>query len=190
MTEQAVITDTDVEATPSTEASDAQDTDLDSLLSEFDSETKDQSEQSDKGSEQPTGLEDEDKAFLQNLKAQESRRQIDEEITKMKSTLPEDVFIPDKAFRGMVEYMASENPKIANAFANRSKNPEAWAAVSKKLGADIAKEFQSQPDKKSTSDREAVIAAVKSVSTSSQETAMPKFSEMSDAQFNEWRRKQ
>lgn len=185
--EQAVTTETDVEDTPSTEEGGAQDIDLDQVLSEFDQETQ----ETEKGSEQPTeSLGDEDKAFLNDLKARETDRQITEEVDRMSEYLPDDINLPKTALRAMLEFQASKNPKIAEAFVRRESNPEAWAKVSKKLTSDIAKEFQSQPDKKSTDDREAVIAAVKSVSTTSQEADLPKFSEMNDAQFNAWERKQ
>ena len=190
--EQAVTTEADVESTTSTEDSGAQEVDLDSVLAEFDEDTSDQSEQSDQGSEQQTtnNLESEDLDFIKDLKAQETRRQIDEEMKKMRENLPDDLYIPERAFRGMVEIMASENPKIAQAFANRNKNPAAWEKASKAIATNIAKEFDSQPDDKSTQDREAVVAAVKSVSTSSQESELPKFSEMNDQQFAEFERKQ
>ena len=188
MTEQTVTTETDVESVTSTEESGAQD-DLDKLLADFDEETSSQSEQSDQGSEQPaTSLDDEDKQFLQSLKEQETERQINEEIDRMSEHVPEDVTIPNDVLRAMVEYKAAKNPKIAEAFMRRHQNPEVWGKVSKSLVSDIAKGFQKQPDKKSTQDREAVIAAVQSASTSSQEESQPDFSKMNDAQYQKWKR--
>jgi hypothetical protein len=188
MTEQTVTTETDVESVTSTEESGAQD-DLDKLLADFDEETSSQSEQSDQGSEQPTtSLDDEDKQFLQSLKEQETERQINEEIDRMSEHVPEDVTIPNDVLRAMVEYKAAKNPKIADAFMKRHQNPEAWGKVSKSLVSEISKGFQKQPDKKSTQDREAVIAAVQSASTSSQEESQPDFSKMNDAQYQKWKR--
>lgn len=183
MSEQAV-SNADVEAKPSTEEGAAQEDDLDALLNEFDSTTE-TSNEPDQNTEQQ-GLSDEDRQLLQSFRQEQESKAVDDTIKSIKEHMPEDIGLSDKAFKRVVLGMASDDARIAEAYALRNTSPDAWAAVQKSIAKEIAKDYGNRPDSTATDTHNAIAAAVRSASTSSpsNETITEKdMNNMSDADF-------
>lgn len=196
--EQAVVGKTEGQSMTGAEGSDAQDEtfDLDALLSEFDE--PDGESPNDKAPARDAKISPDDIRFAVDQarsraerEAQEAtNRAIADAVSTVKPELADlPVDLSDRVVRGALEAYAHENPKFAQAFMHRSRNPEAWTkalrAVAKELKADF-----SPVDRDATSDRESLASAVRAASTPAQrQDDAPDFNNMSDAQFAAWKRK-
>lgn len=178
--EQAVVEQTDEQAKPASEGAGAQD-DLDSLLKEFEQPVQ-ETKSDTKTETKPDGLE-EVISFVREQKqaqlADSSRKALNEAVKTVKG----DLKVDDELVEGFLHARASKDQRIAQAWVNRDKNPQAFASVLKTLGKELSGKFADMPDSQVTEDRAAVAAAVRGASTKASESPPPDYSKMSDAEF-------
>lgn len=188
MSNKQAVNDTNAESSTPAEEVVAQEDNLDTLLSEFDSKTKkDEVDTTGSDTKEPTGLSKEDRELLEEVRADKFSKELNTEIDSIKSHLSDEVNISGKLLKQIVVGMADENRDIASAYTNRRSNPEGWAKVQKAIASEIGKEFLNQPDQAATDNHEAVAAAVRSASTTTPPEDKPLTNEdmnkMSDAEF-------
>jgi hypothetical protein len=94
-----------------------------------------------------------------------------------------ELYVPPDFVRGQLIAMATLNPQLAQAFDNRGQNPQAYARMLKKAHASIMASAKAMPDAAATSDRNAVAAAVRGTSTKHYVDPPPKYGDMTDAEF-------
>lgn len=177
-----------------TEVTSAQDTtpDLDSLLSDFEAQTKPQP------APQPV-LADE-KAQLLEVKmkvdawerqqaAQRDAADTEKVIQQIKGDLP----IEDYTVEGWLSRKARVEPRINDVWLNRDKNPGAVAKLVKALKAEFVAEQEKKAkatiDPVATADRMAAAAAVRGTSTKAPDSPAPRYGDMTDAEFQAEKRK-
>lgn len=189
-------TDADAEA-KAHEADGAQEKEesLDDLLSQY--EQKD--EQTSKSEPEQTGdresSEPDPKDLYQQMQslvdqqAQERfNRDMSEAIETVRGDLDPEV-ADDALVRGWLDARASEDRRLANAWAQRHQDPKGFQKVLKRLNRELSQKFSSLPDKKATEDREAVAAAVRGASNQAPESDdidADKVAKMSDAEFEKF----
>ena len=166
--EQAVVDESNAADTVATEDN-AQD-ELDSLLSEYSTET-----------EQATTVEsstDASKIDEVHAMLQESQRKEAETVTSTRIADSVKLFnesLETPMSKDMVETIlhgrAAKDPRVLNAFSQAGQNPAAWNKVVKALAKDYASELAKSPDADATADQDAVVAAVRSATTKAPETA-------------------
>lgn len=201
---QTVVDDkTDDKAKPSSEVKDdARDNgdDLEKLLAEYDgNETKsieskddDKSDKDSNNNEQkpaPFELSAAVQALLERDRKrdrEEQQRQFEvdmkETVKAVRGDLSADV-ASDRLVRAWIDGMAEENPRLANAWVNRKKDPKAFNRIVEGLAREFAKEFSKRPDPNVTEDRESVSAAVRGASTKTPEDKPKNYGSMSDNDF-------
>ena len=179
MSESVAVDNVEPEA--STETSDAQE-DLDTLLSQFDESTgQEASQEAETGGQQESVSRDE---FLQ-LQSTIANQQYQSDIQGVTEVIKGDLDVPfvDNEFvETWLNNEANKNPKLAQAWANRHSNPDAF----QKVTGSLAKQFQDKfnVDHKATSDIDAVTSAVRSASTKAPEQeTQTDWGSMSDAEF-------
>ena len=170
-----------VDTSGSTETSDAQE-DLESLLDQFEESTGQSTDETvDTGGQQESVSRDEFKQLQDSIVNQQYQTDIHGVVNVIKGDI--DVpYVDDSFVETWLNSEAGKNPKLAQAWANRHANPEAFQIVTSSL----AKRFQEKfnIDQKTTSDMDSVTSAVRSASTRSPEPEIPKdWSAMSDAEF-------
>lgn len=165
----------------SAETSDAQE-DLDTLLDTFEEKTgQEASDEAETGGQQDTVSREE----FKQLQASIDNQQYKTDIQGVAKEIMGDVVSPgvDGDFvETWLNTQAGKNPKLAQAWANRHSNPDAFQKV---IGS-LAKQFQGKfnIDQKVTSDMDSVTSAVRSASTKSPEQETPKdWGAMSDVEF-------
>lgn len=168
MTEQTVV-ETDAMAEPIVDDNSAPD--LEALLSEYEQETQVEQQPTEPDPVDPDRL-NQVLTFVESQQKEVLTKQVNADIQSSVETIKEgmEIPLPDKIVRGYLETMAAEDDRIAQAFQQRDKNPAGWTNVLKAVQKEISKEFESLPDQKLTSDREAVAAAVRSAATKTQPT--------------------
>ena len=184
--QQAVVEQTDAQATPAVEGAGAQD-DLDTLLKEFEGtqETKSETKTETKPDTTTEDREAIEWAKQQRVKTylDETRSAINEAAKAVKGDLPVD----DELAEGFLHAKAFKDERFKQAFINREKSPDAWSKVLKGMNAEFAKKFADMPDAQVSEDRAAVAAAVRGASTKASEPTPPDFSKMSDAEFRKFK---
>lgn len=178
-----------------TENSDAS---LDSALKEFDEFVQKQTGQGD--NEQPPAPEkitdDDIRQTVLHVKAVEEkmlREKTEADIAKAVEIVRGNSKHDPEVFRALLERRASQDPRIAQAFMNRERKPEAWNNVLKGLSKEIGAKLSAVPDKEETANREAITASVLSAKTTapsakeSAEEIRSKVQNMSDAEYHEWK---
>lgn len=176
------VTEADATENQSVEGEGAQD-DLDSLLNEFEEQTET------KPSEQKIDA-DEIKEVVNYInedrqtKALEAQKNdINSAVESIESSLEDLDGMPSKrVIRGLLQDIAAEDDAVRKAFAQRKENPKAWNAALKRATKEIREEFS--VDKQTTSDRNALSAAVHSASSKQPEpTEQKNWGQMSDFEF-------
>lgn len=169
---------------------DAQEDDLDSLLSQWD--------------EDPEPKPEPDKTAKDDLREslewirQEKERSIQEQTSRDIDAAVQVIHkemgetLSEKAVRRMLNGAAGEDARLRTAWMNRHQNRTGYEKVLKALAKDFSSELAAIPDKNITEDREAVSAAVRGASTKvSDEPDIPaNIASMSDQEFEQWVRKQ
>lgn len=178
---QAVI-DANTTDNQSVEDVNAQD-DLDSLLSEYDTEVK---------KVEPTEPDIKEAVSWINEQRIKSEKEAEETainnaVDTIKAGLEDLDFTPTNGMiRGMLQDNASKDPAIAKAFIHRFENPKAWDSALKRALKNIKQDLSI--DTKATSDREAIASAVRSASTKQPTPeAPPDLNRMSDAEFQRYK---
>lgn len=183
---QTVVDETNVAAVPATEATSARtDDDLDTLLKEFDTETK-SPEPAQPATAAPAAI---DPAVANETVLSEAKfirqerfqKDMDETIKKVRGDLPEELF-DGSLVQAWIDSQATKDPRLAQAWANRHADPKKFGQVVTELGKRFSK-YGKLPDKQATEDREAVTAAVRGASTRAPEGKAPDFSRLTPAEF-------
>lgn len=188
-TEKAVADEPKVESQTTTEESGAQVDDLDKLLDSFNKEFDQGTKEAPKVDAKDTTIA-ELTSRVDYLMNQMNSTDVDKAVDAVAKHIGEDLTIPKRAIRGILNDMAIEDPRLRKAYENRRSDPAGWNKVLKAAGKAIRNEFSGLPDKKLTDDREAVAATIRGASkTSSSEDDTPNFSKMSDSEYEEWKRK-
>lgn len=178
-------TQTVVEATPAPAEQGASDTsartdDLDQLLAQYDQQRVQPDPQP-----TPEPPPQEPPISTDRIRALEQRL-FQDEVNEAVNNIVGDMKIPRRAAIGWLDQYARENPKLAQAFLNKSQDPKTWKRVEKVLAEELRKEFSSlQVDPQATADREAVAAAVRGASTKAPAAPPPKLGTMSDAKLRQ-----
>jgi hypothetical protein len=153
------MTETDVDAKQATEGKGASDS-LDTLLDEFEQQTKPVEQQTSKIEEVVSWVDEQRQSAIKEKEATD----INSAVEAIKSGIGELDFTPtDRMVRGMLQDIASEDTSVAKAFHQRDQNPRAWQEALKRATAAIKEDLSIDP--KATSDREAITSAVHSAST-------------------------
>lgn len=160
----------------STEQSGA--SDIDSLLSEYDSGTKSVATKKESTAE-PGGEMNEVLSYIRQTQQRETESAINETVKAVKG----DLNIGDDVVRGFIEVQASKSKAIQEAFANRVADPDSWSKYQKQLMNDFKGQFPSI-DEKATSDTNDLLAAVQSSKQSeSSSDEIIDFVAMDDSEF-------
>ncbi len=183
---QPVAPATEPAATPAAEVTSAQNNvpDLDSLLSDFESQTKPQPAPN---AAQPA----KDDVVLQlqrkveQLERSQTATREKDDLTKVIKDLKGEAPVPDWAVRGWLSTVAEQNPAINDIWNNRESNPSA----AKKLVASLKKQWDAEQaknkpvDTEATSDKMAVAAAVRGTSTKAPEESPKNYGAMNGTEF-------
>lgn len=181
--EETVVEDQVTEPQAAETDAGAQEPSIDDVLSEFDKEfSNDKKEPEQVDTDRLAQLE-ERLNFMEN---QSTNSDINSAVESISKEI--DANVPKRALRGMLNDMAIEDPRLANAFANRYQDPKGWNKVLKAAAKSIQKEFSGLPDKQLTDDRAAVTAAVRGASKTTVEDEAPNFVGWSDSRFEHWKR--
>lgn len=191
-TTQAVVDETKAPAQPGAEATSARtDDDLDALLSEFDQGKPEPSEPAKPAPAAPAAN---DQAVANEtvlseakfIRQQRFQQDMQATVKDVRGDLPADLY-DDDFVQAWIDAQATKDPRLANAWLNRSADPKKFGQVKAALGRDFAKRYGRIPDKQATEDREAVTAAVRGASTQAPAGKAPDYSKMTDAQLAaEW----
>jgi len=183
MVEQAVVETTEGQPEAGAEAADAQDN-VEALLKEFDDSSPDKTEvnvESEKLSA------DEVREAVDFYRSQRSQNAIQEVVDLAKPVFEGlGLNVSDKVVRAMMEDSARDNTPFLNAFANRSRNPEAFGKLVRAVAKDAAKELN-PTDPNATADVNAMTAAVRASQTPASRADNAEYEQkirsMSDAEF-------
>ena len=184
--QQAVVEESDVTQEASTEDGNAQDLELDNLLEEYSatSETEETKPQ------ESITEESETKQLLNTMKLQmeatqraTSAKELDETVKSIKGELG----VEDKYVKAFLNMKAEDDPRLAQAYLAKEKNPAAWAKIEKTLRGDLQKFIGGIADKDATETRDAVVSSVLNSKSSSSETDAPDMSKMSDVEFENFK---
>jgi hypothetical protein len=122
------------------------------------------------------------RALRDTTRQQQSKQAVESVIKSVKG---EDLGHLDNDF---VEYwlnkQAVQDPRIADAFAQRSRNPAGWSKMEAALGRRLAEQHGKPIDSRATSTRVAVNSAVRGASTQTPAEDAPDFASMSNADFD------
>lgn len=186
---QAVVEKPDAQAKPAAEVSNAPDKgdDLDTLLSQYETETAPKPSTPDPKPEQKASTaQDPDilevKAQLAELSNDRFRGDMDKTIAKVRGELDAQ-FYDDEFVEAYVDSQARKDPRLQKAWQDRRANPKQFDRVITELGRNFSKKYGKLPDKAATEDRETVAAAVRGASTRAPEGKAPDFSGMSNPEY-------
>lgn len=147
--------------------------DLDTLMSEFDSQTTTtpQAPEPSQGAQQPTGL-DEAVAFIHELKAKQAQEDLNKGLGDAVQAIKTEVgdAHSDQVVEGLLHVFAKENPGVVKAFEERGKNPANWDRTVKALLPKVQEALGGRVDRNVSQDREAISAAVRGATTIAPET--------------------
>jgi hypothetical protein len=195
-TAQPVVTPANGAATPAPAAAANAPDELDQLLKQFETPAETPKTES----KADTKLETSDiKDVVEYVRAERTRKDsetVRTDIEKARSVIRSQldeigVKVPDIFLEGSLDAMARKDPRIAKAWMQREKNPQAWTDVLTGIAKTLRKDFESLPDKEATDDKNAVRLAVRSASTRTPEPDAldpKKLTKMSDAEFNKYKR--
>lgn len=183
--EQAVAEKTDAAPAGQTEGEGAQVDELDQVLAQYDAETEDDSTET-KG---PQDASDPVSQRLEQLERQVTQQQTQEALGKLVNTVRGDLdaeTFDNDLVEGWIEKIATREPRIMKAWANRERDPKGFSKVAGSLAKQFQSKFSNAPDRQVTEDREAVASAARSASTRSDASDMPSDKEiahMTDQEF-------
>lgn len=186
--QQAVVDETNGAAQPAPEGTNARDGDeLDNILKEFEERpAASTTAQPEKPAASPQNevqnASAEVLAARDEIRSERFNRDMNVTIGKVRGDLPSDLY-DDDIVRSWINAQADKDPRLAQAWANRDKNPQKFEQVVNALGRDFAKRYGKVPDKGATEDREAVTAAVRGASTSAPPAKAPNYATMTPGEF-------
>lgn len=181
--------DAAAEPTTDPEANGAQD-DLDTLLSEYDSQ---KGEASADGSDDGASTTDDkgveaavQRAMEKQRAAEQTREDMGTLIANVRGELDAETF-DDTFIEAHLDALARKDPRITSAWSNRRTNPQGWAKVEKKIAEGFQSRFARAVDAQATEDRAALAASVRSATSNSADGAAPSFKDMSNAEFEKYK---
>lgn len=163
--------------------------DLDSVLSEIDSELEQVNT--------PRKEEPEDKqtdSYIRALYQKEISRDLRDAVTTIQKGLDDlPVKMPDSLVEAYLDGLARRDTRIRTAFLNRDTNPEQWHKIVDAVPSRIKRDMKKDIDAQTTEDREALSAAVRGSATKntadSESKLFERFArEASDNQINDFKR--
>lgn len=171
-----------------TEDRSAQD-DLDSILAEYDSrDSQAQPDKADKEASTDDGKLDKALSYIEKMEQQEQarayREAMDESINAIKG---EDLELDNELIEGWLNYKASQDSRISQAYVDRHNKPQVWNRTLKALRNELVNKA-SRVDKDATSDSEAIASSMRSASSSKSEqktVSKEDLNKMSDKEFFE-----
>lgn len=166
VTEDSVAGDTSDEGKESaSEATGAQDTNWDELLSESQTETTSKPESEAETKDDPPVS----RVEFDSLKDTISKRDVNDALNGAVATIKggnDDLkAVNDRTVRNYIIGLADEHPGILTAFGNRQNDPGKWKKAQAMIGKEIAADLGDRPDANLTEDAEAAADAVRGVST-------------------------
>lgn len=181
---QTVVDDTKSPAQPGEAVDSARNDgqDLETLLAQYDTETK----KPEPVSPQPQTQQQQPAQVDPNVSRLLSR--IDrEDLGKLVGEVKGDLDFDDEFVEAWIDTQARKDPRLQRAWLERESNPKAFGQIARELGKSFAKKANRRPDPALSEDREAVAAAVRGASTNrAPDSPAPKYSQMS---HNEYRNK-
>ena len=187
MTDEQAATQTDDQPKAGAEGKGEQD--LDSLLREFEDDEPEKSSSEKTTTENPKKEDSgELTSFVRDMREKYIRDETEKGMTEVTKSIKGDLPIADDLVRGLLEVRAIKNPKIANAYVNRHKNPDAWKGVEGNLRRELKGMIENLSDKSGAS-KQKVMEAVRNVQTQSPADT-PDFTKMNNSQFEQWKRSQ
>lgn len=183
-TTQAVVDDT--KTTPEAVAADtsARTDDLDSLLGQFEAETRTQPEQKPAAAPPTDDVAKRVEQLERTLAETRFKSEFQPILKRIRGDIPETV-LTDEEITDLLDGRAKRNAQLQTAYLNRSHNPAGWAKVEKALNSELAKKFSRLPDPDATAERDAVAAAVRSASTKAPPDKPPNLGGLSNAEYNQ-----
>lgn len=187
-TEQPAVDATKTPAQPGVEA--GQDArkdgdDVDTLLNEFQASTKTSEPAPQPKPEPKAGTEatpSKPDPAIAEVRDYIFRQDMNKTVTAVRGDLDPERF-DDDFIEAWLDTRSRKEPRLAEAWVNRNRNPQAFQKVVAGLGREFSKKYGSLPDKQATEDREAVTAAVRGASNKAPEGQPPNFGSMTDAEF-------
>lgn len=178
---QAVATEAEAQVTPAAEATSAQNTtpDLDSLLSEFETQAKPQPAPAPAST---TAADPEIAELKRKVASMEFKQEFEPILKRVRGELSPEV-LSDEELTDLLDGRAKRDPRVQNAYMNRHANPSAWAKIEKALNAELSKKFTPRVDAAATEDRAAVAAAVRGTSNKAPEEKTPDYGSMPNSDF-------
>ena len=186
---QAVVDEAPGAAEPAPAVDNAREgDDIETLLKQFESETRvvDSPPEPKSQDELLKKVTDQVRASIQQEQA--SRAAVGELVKTVRGEVPESVF-SDKEIEHWLAGQATDDPKLANAWQFRDKNPGAWKKIEAELSKKFNSKFQNLPDPVASADKEAVAAAVRGASTKVPAEQPPDLGSMTNREFAEYTRK-
>lgn len=181
-TKQPVVDETQASAKPDATVDSARNdgNDLDTLLAQYDQETK----KPDPVSPPETQQQQPDRPALDPSVARLVSRFDREDLSRLVKEVKGDSDFDDDIVEGWIDAQARRDPRLQRAWLEREANPKAFEQISKQLGKEFAKRTGKRPDPALTEDREAVAAAVRGASTHrAPESTPPTFGAMSNVEY-------
>lgn len=162
--QQAVVEQTETEATPSVEGANAPD-ELDALLGEFQAQETEPTTTAASSAE--ISKLDEVHTMLKDNQLRDTTRINSERITDAVKMFKNSVGLPitDEMAEVILQGKAAKDVRIQQAFNNAGVDPAGWNKVVKAVAKDYAKQVAETPNQDATADQNAVVAAVQSAST-------------------------
>lgn len=155
--------------------------DLDSILNEYESKTRQEPPKSD-------GLESKVDQIYQVFQQQEQEK-TEADINAAVTSVKGDIDIDPDLVRGYLEVTASKDKDFQKAFENRKSNPTQWNKALEKVQGTFNEMF-SKIDRKATEDTQDLVSAVTGSNQSKpRPEEAPDYSKMSNAEFNAEMRK-
>lgn len=187
-TTQTVVDASQAVATPTAADNNAQGTELESFLSEYENGTKPQTQPVQQQTAQPDPTK-EALAEIQNWRQERAQEKHTKDLAEAVKSVKGEFDVPEWAVQGWIDQKARENKSIQDIWNNRENNP---AALNRLLSS-MKKEFaglqkKGTVDQDATADRAAVAVAVRGASTQTPVSQPPKFGKMTNHEFNQYLR--
>lgn len=160
MNDPQTVTETvDPQAKPATETAGAPEKSVDDLLKEFDTKTEPTKTTPPAEDDRLTRVFD----YVEAKATEDENRQTETDIASAVKAATGDRELDPEYVEGKLHYKANTDPAFRNAWMQRHANPEAWGALCKAYGKELA--ATSKVDQPASEDRAALSAAVRSQST-------------------------
>ena len=183
-TTQTVVDDTKPPAQQGGQVDGARTEDLDTLLAQFEQQTK---EPPSPPAQQVTADQGNIAAELQALKStvnQFAEETFRADLNALVKQVKGDLDYDDDLVEAYIDAQARRDNRLQRAFLERKAKPEVFQRIAKELGRKFSERVSKRPDPALTEDREAVAAAVRGASTHrAPESPPPNLGKQSNNEF-------